>query len=174
MDTTKVANWLQIIGNFGIVVGLILVAVQIDQNSEQIQQAANLSRSEAYRELFLNRVNNEQLRSTYEKLTAAGVSTATTSIPFIAKLMKETGLPEREVGMLWDEQHAWWSLYAQMIADFDQLSAGQKALLNRGLRSRYDGTVPWTTYWYTSEKSHLNPDAVRYVDNLLAQAGLIP
>jgi hypothetical protein len=168
MDTAKVANWLQIIGNFGIVVGLILVAVQINQNSEQIQQTANLSRIESYRQLFLNRVNNEQLRSTYEKLTAAGL--ATTSIPFIAKTMKEAELTEREAGMLYDEQHAWWSLYSHMIIDIDRLSAGQKALLDLVLRSAYDGTS-WTANWYTSERHGLNPDAVRYSDNLLAQPG---
>ena len=34
MDSNKVANWLQIGGNIGIVVGLILVAVQIKQSSD--------------------------------------------------------------------------------------------------------------------------------------------
>ncbi len=34
MDSTKVASWLQIFGNFGLIAGLILVAVQINQNTE--------------------------------------------------------------------------------------------------------------------------------------------
>jgi len=34
MDSSKLANWLQIGGNIGIVIGLILVAVQIKQSSE--------------------------------------------------------------------------------------------------------------------------------------------
>ncbi len=34
MDSTKIADWLQIGGNVGIIAGLILVAVQINQNSE--------------------------------------------------------------------------------------------------------------------------------------------
>ena len=34
MDSSKLANWLQILGNFGLVVGLILVAVQIKQNTD--------------------------------------------------------------------------------------------------------------------------------------------
>jgi hypothetical protein len=34
MDSPKVASWLQIIGNFGLIVGLVLVAVQIKQNND--------------------------------------------------------------------------------------------------------------------------------------------
>ena len=169
MDTAKVANWLQILGNFGVVVGLILVAVQINQNSEQIQQTASLSRAEAARELFFNRINNEQLGSTYEKLTAAGLDAATSN-PLFAKLMKEADLTEREAGMLLDEQYAWWLFYEQMILNMDRLSAGQRTAVHFGLRSAYEGTK-WRAFWYQSMKPYLNPDAVRYVDNLLAQPG---
>ncbi|MCZ6655856.1 MAG: hypothetical protein O7C67_01035 [Gammaproteobacteria bacterium] len=31
MDTTKIANWMQIFGNLGLLVGLILIALQINQ-----------------------------------------------------------------------------------------------------------------------------------------------
>lgn len=34
METSKVANWLQILANFGIIAGLILVAIQINQNTK--------------------------------------------------------------------------------------------------------------------------------------------
>ena len=34
MESSKLANWLQILGNFGLIVGLILVAIQIRQSSE--------------------------------------------------------------------------------------------------------------------------------------------
>jgi hypothetical protein len=47
MDTAKVANWLQIIGNLGIVGGLVLVAVQINQSSE-IARAEQISKGYEY------------------------------------------------------------------------------------------------------------------------------
>jgi hypothetical protein len=34
MDSSRLANWLQIIGNLGLIVGLVLVAVQIKQNND--------------------------------------------------------------------------------------------------------------------------------------------
>ena len=34
MDSSKAANWLQIIGNLGLIVGLVLVAVQIRQSND--------------------------------------------------------------------------------------------------------------------------------------------
>ena len=37
MDSTKVASWLQIIGNLGLLIGLVLVAVQINQATYLVQ-----------------------------------------------------------------------------------------------------------------------------------------
>lgn len=37
METSKITNWLQIIANLGIVGGLILVGIQINQNTEMAQ-----------------------------------------------------------------------------------------------------------------------------------------
>jgi hypothetical protein len=34
MDSSKLGNWLQILGNLGLIAGLVLVAVQINQNTE--------------------------------------------------------------------------------------------------------------------------------------------
>ena len=42
MDSAKVSNWLQIAGNFGLLAGLVLVAIQVNQNT-QIARAQLLS-----------------------------------------------------------------------------------------------------------------------------------
>ena len=46
MDSTKLVNWLQILGNFGLIAGLVLVAAQIQQNSE-ITEAQMVSEDRA-------------------------------------------------------------------------------------------------------------------------------
>ncbi len=46
MDSNKLANWLQVGANVGLISGLVLVAVQINQNSEQLSQNHELARSE--------------------------------------------------------------------------------------------------------------------------------
>ena len=55
MDTQKLAHWLTIVGNLGIIVGLILVAVELNQNTAsnkstayQSWVAANLSLNSSY------------------------------------------------------------------------------------------------------------------------------
>ena len=53
MDTTKVANWLQIFGNLGLLVGLILVAFQINQATYLVQ---NQLVSDQYSDRMMARV----------------------------------------------------------------------------------------------------------------------
>ena len=50
MDSSKLANWLQILGNLGLVVGLILVAVQINQNT-------NIAKAQLYSDGLRNAMN---------------------------------------------------------------------------------------------------------------------
>ncbi len=40
MNSEKLGNWLQIVGNLGILAGLILVAVEINQNTASVQGSA--------------------------------------------------------------------------------------------------------------------------------------
>ena len=49
MDSNKLSNWLQVAGNFGLLAGLVLVAVQINQNSEQLKQNQEVARLEPIR-----------------------------------------------------------------------------------------------------------------------------
>ncbi len=46
MDSNKLANWLQVCANFGLLGGLVLVAIQINQNSDQLSQTHQLTRAE--------------------------------------------------------------------------------------------------------------------------------
>jgi len=41
----KLANWLQVGANFGLLAGLVLVAIQVNQNSSQLQQSHELTRA---------------------------------------------------------------------------------------------------------------------------------
>ncbi len=50
MDSSKLGSWLQILGNLGLVVGLILVAVQINQNT-------NIARAQLYSEGITSSMN---------------------------------------------------------------------------------------------------------------------
>ena len=61
-----------------------------------------------------------------------------------------------------------WQYHAQVIAYIDELAPGDRVQFDSVIRSGY-GTDLLTRLWYETLKKGLNPDAVRYVDNLLAQ-----
>ena len=46
MDSNKLPNWLQVGANFGLLGGLVLVAIQINQNSDQLDQSHQLVRAQ--------------------------------------------------------------------------------------------------------------------------------
>ena len=46
MDSNKLANWLQVGANIGLLGGLVLVAIQINQNSDQLGQSHQLVRAQ--------------------------------------------------------------------------------------------------------------------------------
>jgi hypothetical protein len=67
-------------------------------------------------------------------------------------------------------EFAWWAYRAQTITHIDELPAGERAQFDRGMRSFY--AQGRRRSWYERFKdSTVNPDAVRYIDNLLAQPG---
>ncbi len=46
MDSNKLANWLQVVASIGLLGGLVLVAIQINQNSDQLSQSHQLARAQ--------------------------------------------------------------------------------------------------------------------------------
>ncbi len=49
--TARITAWLQVVGNFGLIIGLVLVAIQINQNS-------NLSRAQLAHDAWLSSAAN--------------------------------------------------------------------------------------------------------------------
>ena len=56
MDSSKLGNWLQIVGNLGLIAGLVLVAVQINQNTE-------MTRAQMLSEGMITAANNHYARA---------------------------------------------------------------------------------------------------------------
>ncbi len=56
MDSSKIGKWLQIVGNLGLIAGLVLVAVQINQNTE-------MTRAQMLSEGWINAASNYYARA---------------------------------------------------------------------------------------------------------------
>jgi hypothetical protein len=63
---------------------------------------------------------------------------------------------------------AWWQQRLQIIPYLEQRSKDERAGFDFAVRRIYGGT-PVSRLWYECNKATLRPDAVRYVDTLLAQ-----
>ena len=85
--------------------------------------------------------------------------------------MEQAG-PAEDARMLGFELYAWWQYRAQAIAYVDELPVGERLEFDEALRRNY-GSFPVERMWYEMAKRRrvLNPTAVRYIDNLLAQPG---
>ena len=60
---------------------------------------------------------------------------------------------------------AWWQLREQTIVYMDELRPGPRAEIHNMMKSAFQS--PLTRLWYDTRKARLNPDVVRYIDDLL-------
>jgi hypothetical protein len=156
----------QVLGSIAVFVTLGYLAVQVQYARQEVRRSVSQSRSQGARELALNHANNERLTSTYRKANA-GLGAGPMS-PFVATLMERSGLTAEEADGLWWEQLAIWQNRVQSISYSEEMTTGARIELDGILRLFYGGTGV-TRLWYETVKERMNPDAVRYIDNLLAQ-----
>ena len=90
--------------------------------------------------------------------------------PFVVAAVERTGVTPEEAFRVYWTQHAWWHTRANVIPYLDQLSPGERTEFDNNTRSALGGNAVGRL-WYESMKAQLNPDAVRYVDELLARSG---
>ncbi len=81
----------------------------------------------------------------------------------------DAGLTNDEIAAAIFHQYAFWAYRASTVMQIDELTAGQRAEFDVGTRNSYGSG--FGGLWYGTSKAALDPDAVRYVDNLLAQPG---
>ena len=161
-------NW-EAIGAIGEVFGamaLFLVLLQVRHARAEVRRSISHGRAEVARELMLNHVNNERLTHIYSKV-ATGLGAE--PIPFVEALKVRSGITAEEaVSVLWNEA-AWWQYRVQAIIYVNELTTAERIAFDGTLHSYKEN--PLRRLWYETTKPTLNPDAVRYIDNLLAQPG---
>ena len=163
-------NW-EAIGAVGDALAAIAVfvtlgylAVQVRYARQEMVYATRQARSDAMRQVWLTQAAQPELAEAFSKLFAAyGISLAPFSTTAAA-----AGLSEGQARQVFASFWASWSHYEQMIESLEQLSAGARTQFDGTLRINLGAGGP-ASAWYTTVRSRLNPDAVRYVDNLLAQ-----
>jgi hypothetical protein len=155
----------QILGALAVFVTIAYLAVQVRDTEREMGRAIVQSRTEGFNQSNLLLAANERLVDIHVKGDAA-LSGDQPPPQWFVEYTKKTGLTSTEAYMLSAELSARWNTYSQAILYVDELPPAARAELDRGLR--FFLSEPVAHLWYDSAKARANPDAVRYIDKLLA------
>src|SRR5262245_33537792 len=155
----------QIMGSLATFVTVGFLFVQVHDTERQMQSAATDNRAATVRELTLTQLTDERLMSIFEKTTPRR--------PEFDALVKRVGLAPEDGHRWFSFQTAWFAYRAATISHIDDLLPGERESFDAALRMNYGGGLfPASSAWYETVKTFpgfLNPDAVRYIDTVLAQ-----
>jgi len=72
MSAESINRWLTLGANIGVMIGLILLVVELNQNSELVRAQIHQARSDNYESSMMEIADTEYLLPAYKKLIAAG------------------------------------------------------------------------------------------------------
>jgi hypothetical protein len=159
-------NWnaVSAIGQAVSALALILVFVQVRDAREEMEIATNRARLEGTRDMFLAQATNAELGDAWAR--AQIVASGQPPGPYI-QYLKGLGLSDVDAYLVNAYQWAVWNHFQITIMTRDRLSPGVKAEFENRVRGQFHDSVGGK--WYELAKPGLNPDAVGYIDTVLAR-----
>jgi hypothetical protein len=155
----------QVFGSGAVLATLGFLSIQVRDARQETRRALSQNRAEATRQLFMQ-ANTEWLVRNFNKAESA---IGGTPMPFVQELMDRAGMTNAEASSVHLTQQAFWAHQAQLVPFVDDLTNGERSEFDLGLQTLYGGASALTSLWYAFNKSGLNPDAVHYVDTLVAR-----
>ena len=160
-------NW-EAIGAIGQTVSalaLVFVIVQVRHARDEMRRAAVIARLHGARDMYVTQATDERLTPLLMRaLTAAGAPQ-----PPSLQYFLDLGLNLEEAARLSVYFMAMWQSFVTSFETRKHLSPGVAREADNIAIGNYS-TSPIGAKWFEMTKDRLNPDAVRYVENLLAQA----
>ena len=163
-------NWDAIgaIGQAISALALVIVIVQLRHARSETRRAVSQGRAEANREMMAT-LMNERMASIFTKsMTALQVTPG----PAMAALMERAKLTQEEAFSLANFARMHWDLIVQIIPNVSELSAIERHEFDANIRFNYGiASGPIRIVYESVLKPRAHPDAVRYVESVLAQPG---
>ena len=157
----------QVLGSIAVFITLGYLAVQVRHQRQETRRALSQGRGEAVRELVLL-LQDEKLAG---YLAQANAALGGQDIPQEKALMEKTGLSPEAAGRVISYEFLWWDFRNQTIPFADELAPMERIAFDSFIRRSY-GLPGFSRFVYENIlKPMAHPDAARYIDNLLAQAG---
>ena len=146
---------------------LAYLAVQVSHARKETRRAISQSRTEMLRQLLMTDATDARLTGIRTKaLTNVGAEITGATL----QLMQRARLTQEEAMALSMREFAWCQYRAQVIRHVDELSPGDRISFDTVARFAY-GSSGISRLWFDEAKPLLDPDAVRYVEKLIAQPG---
>jgi len=164
MNWEAIAAIGQMLGSVAVFVTLGYLAVQVKHARLQAQRTLSQGRAEALREVHAEQRGERVNRLLVNTNAALGGKPSRSS----AALMEQTGVTAEEANLLFSLYISWWNYRLQMIPYVDELPAMERTMFDLCLRGGLEQPGVFRLCYETS-KPRYRPDAVRYIDNLLAQ-----
>jgi len=174
----------QILGSLATFVTVGYLVIQVHDAEREMKRSIAQSRAERNIELNLVGATNERLAEIHLKGNLALIAgkppaTVDSSItpqlaealksapPFIADATMQLGLTLVETAMLGAEQAARWNNVSYTMLYLDELPQGEREQFDSTTRGSF--SEPLVRFWFEHSKSSFSPEAVRYIDSLLAK-----
>jgi hypothetical protein len=158
-------NWnaVSAIGQAVSALALILVFVQVRDAHEEMEIATNRARLEGTRDMFLAQATDGELGDAWSRARVASGIPPGAFFPYL----KGLGLSDVDAYRVNAYQLATWNHFQIAIMTRDRLRPCVKAEFENQVRALFHSGIG--RKWYELAKQRLNPDAVGYVDSVLAR-----
>ena len=154
----------QMLGSIAVFATLGYLAVQVRHARSQAQRTLSQGRAEALREVHAEQRDERVNRLLVNTNAALGGKPSQSSVA----LMEQAGVTAEEANFLFSMYVSWWNYRLQIIPYVDELRAMERAMFDVGILTTL-GQAGVYRLCYETGKPRYHPDAVRYIDNLLAQ-----
>jgi hypothetical protein len=164
-------NWdaIAAVGQAVSALALVIVMIQLRQTREEMQRSVGRMRLEGVRDTGLAFATHPELASALAQANEAAHG-GMLRPPFVEYLLS-LGLTAQEARQLYGFHQAEWTNTELAIEALPRMTLGVREGTARWIRSRFSNSFPLYAKYYELSKAELNPDTVRYIDNLLAQPG---
>jgi len=167
MNWEAIAAIGQMLGSVAVFVTLGYLAVQLRHSRTALLGSITLTRAAMLRDQMMAAATDEGLVHLIAKAETAfgGVNH-----PFVDELVKRAGLNFEEARRVYGYQAAWWQTRSESIRYMKELPDSDQEGFDARMRFIFQAGSS-DRFWYETNKPIVTPDAVRYMDNLLAQPG---
>jgi hypothetical protein len=156
----------EVMGSLAVFITLGYLALQIRHARSEARRALSQGRSEAHRDLLDRQQDAAILGATLKADAALGWQPTT----FQAALMERAGLTIEEASRVASMCIAWWTYVLQIIPYVDELPAMERTAFENRVRGNYGRPGVGRLFYETYLKSTAHPDALRYVERVLARS----